>query len=46
MVYGLRSISKIYLLTVYDCPHTLEETVNNLERLRGRRPSFFLSKSI
>jgi hypothetical protein len=36
----------MYLLTVYDYSHTLEQTVNHLERLRCRRPSLFLSESI
>jgi hypothetical protein len=36
----------MYSLTVYDHPHILEETVDDLERLRCRRPSLVLGQSV
>ena len=35
-----------YSLTVYDHPHILEETVDDLKRLRCRRPSLVLGQSV
>jgi len=36
----------IYSLTVYDHPHIPEETVDDLKRLRCRRPSLVLGQSV
>jgi hypothetical protein len=36
----------MYSLTVYDHPHILEETVDDLKRLRCRRPSLVLGQSV
>jgi len=36
----------MYSLTAYDRPHILEESVDDLKRLRCRRPSLVLGQSI
>jgi hypothetical protein len=36
----------MYSLTVYDHPHILEETVDDLKRLRCRCPSLVLGQSV
>ena len=36
----------IYSLTFHDHPHILEETVDNLKRLRCRRPGLVLGQSV
>jgi len=46
MLNSQRLISQIYYLTVYDHPHILEEAIDDLERLRRRRPSLVLSESV
>jgi hypothetical protein len=38
--------SQIQSPTVYDHPHILNETVDNLKRLRCRRPSLVLGESV
>ena len=46
MVNGQRFITQINSLTVYDHPHILEKAVDNLERLRCRRPSLVLGEPV
>jgi hypothetical protein len=46
MVNSLRLTSQIHLLAVYDHLHILDEAIDDLKRLRRRRPSLFLSKSV
>ena len=46
MVNGQRFITQINSLTVYDHPHILEKAVDNLERLRRRRPSLVLCEPV
>jgi hypothetical protein len=36
----------IYLLTIYDHPHILNETIDDLKRLRRRRKSLVLGESV
>ena len=36
----------MYSLTVYDRPHILDETVDDLEGLRCRHPGLILSESV
>jgi hypothetical protein len=36
----------MYSLTVYEHPHILEETIDDLKRLRCHRPSLVLGQSV
>ena len=36
----------MYSLTVYDRPHILEETIDDIKRLRGRHPSLIQGQSV
>jgi hypothetical protein len=45
MLNSRRFTSQKYSLTVYDHPHILDETVDDLKRLRCRRPSLVLGES-
>jgi len=46
MLNSQRLTSQMYSLTVYDRPHILDETVDDLKRLRCRRPSLVLGETV
>jgi hypothetical protein len=46
MLNNQRMTNQMYSLTVYDDPHILDKTIDNLKRLRCRRPSLVLGKSV
>jgi hypothetical protein len=41
-----RNTNRVRLLTVHDHPHTLDKTVDNLERLKCSCPSFVMRQSV